>query len=237
MKHISKSSLRAAADIHRSLKASHQQHAHITLPCETWDLLQQYVRQTKLARKRGWHAAARRFQERIADMLQCLQNLVAEELRMIASDAQSRPIQSQQAIYDDIQALREEFDEVEVDLGGHSLSVTTEPIALEGVSLGRFQIQLDWVELLGAFKTHDLEGLLKYSGFDRQLRSSPDVLESFSRSTKLWSGQDTNGRAAEPTGIRYSLPAEFDKQRADDFFKWLNDPDAGVIPWLRNRID
>jgi HEPN domain-containing protein len=96
---------------------------------------------------------------------------------------------------------------------------------------------LDWVELLGAFKTHDLEGLLKYSGFDRQLRSSPDVLESFSRSTKLWSGQDTNGRAAEPTGIRYSLPAEFDKQRADDFFKWLNDPDAGVIPWLRNRID
>ena len=148
MKPISKFSLRAAADIHRSLQASHQQHAHITLPCETWDLLQQYVRQTKLARKRNWHAAARRFQERIADMLQCLQNLVAEELRMIASDAQSRPIQSQQAIYDDIQALREEFDEVEVDLGGHSLSVTTEPIALEGVSLGRFQIQLDWVELL-----------------------------------------------------------------------------------------
>lgn len=95
---------------------------------------------------------------------------------------------------------------------------------------------LDWNELLGVFKTHDLEGLLKYSGFDRQLRANSAVLESFSRINKAWSGNKPKGKGHEPGVVRYSLPDEYDKRDADDFFRWVADPSSGVIPWLRSRL-
>jgi hypothetical protein len=47
-------------------------------------------------------------------------------------------------IYQDLVALGEEFDEIQYDLRGRWLSVTTEPIELEGIYLGPFEIRLDW---------------------------------------------------------------------------------------------
>ena len=50
-------------------------------------------------------------------------------------------------IYRDILALDEEFEEVDIDLDEHELSVTTDRIVLEDVHLGAFQIRLDWRQL------------------------------------------------------------------------------------------
>ena len=50
-------------------------------------------------------------------------------------------------IYADLVALDEEFAEVSFDRRGQTISVTTEPIELEGVYLGPFEIRLDWSDL------------------------------------------------------------------------------------------
>jgi hypothetical protein len=43
-------------------------------------------------------------------------------------------------------------------------------------------ITLDWEMLTATFNTHDLVGLLLYSGLDRKLRTTPAIADSFARS-------------------------------------------------------
>ncbi len=84
---------------------------------------------------------------------------------------------------------------------------------------------LDWERLLGLFKTHDLEGLLLYSGFDRQLRSDPILLRSFTEIIANWSEE-----------TRYTAPDSIDRQRAEEFLGWVIDSKVGVVTWLQSRI-
>jgi hypothetical protein len=53
-------------------------------------------------------------------------------------------------MYRDIQALQEKPFELEIDWDQEELCVTTEPVELEGVYLGRFQIRLSWHNLRSA---------------------------------------------------------------------------------------
>jgi len=50
-------------------------------------------------------------------------------------------------LYEDLDALFEEFPEVDYDFKSHQLQVTTDPVVLEGVELGPFQIVLEWNQL------------------------------------------------------------------------------------------
>ena len=45
-------------------------------------------------------------------------------------------------------ALEDAFEDVQCDVEEHLISVTTEPVILDGIDLGRFQIRLDWEQLL-----------------------------------------------------------------------------------------
>ncbi|MBA4017585.1 MAG: hypothetical protein C0483_10470 [Pirellula sp.] len=59
---------------------------------------------------------------------------------------------------DDLTALETEFNEVEVDLRKKQLSVTTDSIELEGVSLGQFVIRLNWSHL-GENRPYEVEAV------------------------------------------------------------------------------
>ena len=85
---------------------------------------------------------------------------------------------------------------------------------------------LDWNELRGGFKTHDLEGLLVYSGFDRRFRMNKHLVKSLASIIRDWKNGD----------VRYNPPMSFDRKRAHDFLEWVNDPELGVIPWFRSQI-
>ena len=61
-------------------------------------------------------------------------------------------------IYRDILALDDEFEEVEIDLDEHELSVTTDRIVLEDIDLGPFEIRLDW-QRLGASSAYRVVAL------------------------------------------------------------------------------
>jgi hypothetical protein len=47
-------------------------------------------------------------------------------------------------VYEDLLALEVDFEACDFDFRGRWLSVTTEPITLENVYLGPFEIRLDW---------------------------------------------------------------------------------------------
>ena len=56
--------------------------------------------------------------------------------------------QTEAKVYCDLVALDRGFDEAEIDLDEKTVSVTTGPITLEGLYLGRFEIVLSW-DLIG----------------------------------------------------------------------------------------
>lgn len=85
---------------------------------------------------------------------------------------------------------------------------------------------LDWAELLGTFKTHDLESLLAHSGFDSKLRKDQPVKDNFAKIIGVW----------ELGGIRYRRPSDVNKKDASDFMEYVADAKTGVVPWLRKAI-
>jgi len=66
---------------------------------------------------------------------------------------------SLKSIYADLVVLSSEFAEIQVDLREGHLSAITDPISLEGVELGPFEIRLCWSRLRSghAYKVHALE--------------------------------------------------------------------------------
>ncbi len=62
-------------------------------------------------------------------------------LQVLGSTAKSP---SEADVFRELLALDAEFDDVECDFEADELCVTTPSVTLEGISLGRFQIQLNW---------------------------------------------------------------------------------------------
>ena len=69
--------------------------------------------------------------------------------------------------------------------------------------------------LPAAFKTHDLEALLLYSGFRADLEAQRDIQKSLSAVVEQWR---PDGREK----LLYGQPSKFDEK-------------TGVLPWLQSR--
>ena len=94
----------------------------------------------------------------MADELDNFRSHLETAVRTLQSDRPERHVSSVSDLYRDILALREEFEEVEIDLGEHQLSVTTDRIVLEDIHLGRFDIRLNW-RRLGSSSTYRVVAL------------------------------------------------------------------------------
>jgi len=84
-------------------------------------------------------------------------------------------------------------------------------------------------ELPPVFKTHKLEDLILYTGFQKELRGSETLRESFDLIVDAWK---PDGRSR----LLYADPAGFDHDQAHQFLSQLRDPEHGVISWLKNRL-
>jgi len=110
-------------------------------------------------------------------------------------------------LWKDIVALDAEFDGVILDLQNRALSVTTEPIELEGVYLGTFQIELSW-------KDSGCGHLWRYhiiAGDPHPAASNEDVTHPHVQSESLCEGDGTE-----------SINAALQTGRLLDFFTLVN---------------
>ncbi|HEV2968433.1 MAG TPA: hypothetical protein VGY55_00500 [Pirellulales bacterium] len=116
------------------------------LPADAWDDLVQITRRIERAERKGWHLAAAQLAGDQTFLATCVQSELATWMECRRSRPVSRPLPNASDLFRDLAALQEEFGEVKYE-GGQELWVTTEPIELEGIRLGRFQIRLNWLAI------------------------------------------------------------------------------------------
>ena len=147
MKHHDQRLLRLAIAIEEKLKTAQCNTSQAELPTATWLQCEQTLRLIRRAQRHGWQLAAQRLRHDLQGNLRSLQ------ADLIEFDCGLEPQQSERCqtsvrdIHADLITLREEFDTVAFDQRRRTISVTTEPIELDGVYLGPFEIHLDWSNL------------------------------------------------------------------------------------------
>ena len=113
-------------------------------PTDNWDECSRLIRQISLATSRGWILAAVRLWSRLPTALQALQLRLAQ---CVSSYELASATPSFRSIYEEILALEAEFGGFTVDFQAETLSVQTEPIELEDILLGEFEIRLNWLRI------------------------------------------------------------------------------------------
>ena len=144
MPSINKPILRLALAIHAWLASKQTNEPLIELPNDTWSRCTELARQIRRAQLRGWHLAARELHSDLSYSLISLSDQLAVIRERLPRSQVVEPSVSANALYRDLLALNETFGEMDFDLAAKRLSVTTDPISLEGVYLGPFEIQLQW---------------------------------------------------------------------------------------------
>ena len=128
------------------------------LPIAYWDDLVTTARQIKRARQHGFHLAAAsliKTQLTEATRFQYQFNAWLDRRRDLSS---LRPSRNAENLFRDLIGLKQEFGDVTYDRDETELSVTTEPIELEGVHLGPFAIRLN-CQLVGITKPYRVVAL------------------------------------------------------------------------------
>jgi len=215
---------RAAAQIHEQLTRVNIGSRWIELPQEAWNEAGLIIGRLRLALARGWNTAARTL---LLD-LEYVTRQVCQELNRFQSDLPEAPAADKVArsheIAKDLVALYEEFHEVTVDTQNKIISVVTESIELEGVTLGRFRIELAWREI-GTKSAYEVVALKPCAASENEAVTHPHV-----QGQRLCEG---DGAAA--------LRAALTEGRLLDFFMLANqilqtyNADSAYIPlerWL-----
>ena len=140
--------LRLAIAIREQLSTRPSTTARVELPTAIWQHSENLLRRMRRARQHGWQLAAQRLQRDLRETLHRLRSELTLIDRMLEPSRNESHSASAGDIYADLAALHEEFDEVSFDRRGRTFSVSTEPIELEGVYLGPFEIRLDWSDLV-----------------------------------------------------------------------------------------
>ncbi|MBL9165612.1 MAG: hypothetical protein JNL18_23005 [Planctomycetaceae bacterium] len=116
------------------------------LPLASWQRVQRSYSLVVAAQLRKWRYAARQGRDRLRRSLADLRRQLDElNGQLAASGPGYSP--SFRDLHDDLAVLAAEFPDFSLDLAQATISVVTEPIILEGVDLGRFEIELSWREL------------------------------------------------------------------------------------------
>ena len=136
-----------ALKIHGALSRNRPSNSDWELPNLLREQTDTLCRLIRKARRRSWRLACRRLQQDLCSLVRDYQ----QQLAAIEQRLMPRPVTAGMStshdIYTDLLALDEEFEAVTFDHSEQTLTVTTEPIELEGVYLGPFDICLDWDKL------------------------------------------------------------------------------------------
>jgi hypothetical protein len=146
---------RAAIKIHERLLVPAWSRCLEYWPPAQWERLRTLLWRLRKVQSRGWQAAAR---EVIADV-EFETQLLMSKLKTFHKELGALPKQSRMCspgqIAADLAALADEFASVRIDLQARTITVQTEPIELEGLWLGPFDICL-WWERLGVRRPYEV---------------------------------------------------------------------------------
>jgi hypothetical protein len=114
------------------------------LPVDAWNSLVQITRRIQRAHDHGWHLAAASLAAEQLEEAKYLEQRINSWIEERGSRSMPTDLPQATDLYRDLVGLNEEFGEVQCDSDRTELFVTTGPITLSGISLGRFEIRLNW---------------------------------------------------------------------------------------------
>lgn len=138
-----KQDIRLAIELYDTLRTKLSQAEPQRLPLAAWQRCQSLHRRLELARQHGWLRAEQRMLGELRTAAGQLQVEAAQLERTLAGPSHEYLTQQPHDIYRDLQTIRREFGGLRYDGNARYVSVTTEPIELEEVYLGEFEIRLD----------------------------------------------------------------------------------------------
>jgi hypothetical protein len=107
------------------------------------------------ARSRNLPLAAATLDRGLEKALSRLQERLASHLNLLASRSAAPKVPSLDHLYCEVAGLSEEFDKIHHDLKQRLIVVTTEPIELDDVCLGAFEIRLS-LNRLGEYRPYEV---------------------------------------------------------------------------------
>jgi hypothetical protein len=147
MSAINKRLVRLALAIGGELASHRGRTRLIDLPTGSWGRCVELVRRVRRAQLRGWHLAADELRTELGYTIPTLQSELAAIHQQLPRAIVVQRFPTTNDLYQDLLLLTEEFENVDYDCRARKLSVMTEPIVLEGIYLGPFEIELDWGRL------------------------------------------------------------------------------------------
>lgn len=131
--------LRAACRVHTAYAAIRSDRQEFDLPTNAWEEVVAVFRCWREACYRNWTAAAMRQRETLARELEHLGNQVRSRLAA-CHDVERRAVPTLRLLFEELTTAAAEFENWQ--LSASEISVTTEPIRLDEIELGPFQIRL-----------------------------------------------------------------------------------------------
>jgi hypothetical protein len=117
------------------------------LPEHLWQKSQVLAARIEKAKQSSLGLAVSKLGRDLKYSIDCLHQCLKRISDQVHETAAARQFASPSELYSDLVALQAEFDELEWDLSARTVSVTTEPIVLDDIDLGSFEIRLHWDRL------------------------------------------------------------------------------------------
>mgnify|MGYP003618375674 FL=1 len=202
MSPVDRKLLRIACRLQSAYAAIRPNPREFYLPQYAWDEVQAAYRGWITAQERGWQRVAAAQRATLIGELEHFDGEIRSRLTTLRA-APPPAIPGLRLLYEELVATDEEFNGVLLEEG--ELSITTEPIALDDVELGRFKIRLHF-ERLGTEYPYSLRALEP-----NPAASCPDTTHPHVNCERLCAGE---GRSA--------IAAALAEGRLLDFFTIVN---------------
>jgi hypothetical protein len=135
---------RLAGRVAAAYASARTEHCRFSLPESTWEDAHDHCVLIAKAEIRGWRHAVALERRRLGRELERLNRLI-EDLRRCVEAEISPATPSTTDLYEELVAANDEFGDVHAD--DSELWVVTEPVILEGIRLGAFEIRLNLRQL------------------------------------------------------------------------------------------
>lgn len=147
--------LRIACRLQSAYAAIQQDRCEFYLPQPAWDEVQAAFRAWTTAGNRHWPRAAAQQRDTLVRELEHLDREICNRLVTLRNESIST-IPQLRLLYEELVAVDDEFEGLLLEEG--ALSITTEPITLDDVELGRFKVRLH-LDRLGADTPYTVRAL------------------------------------------------------------------------------
>ncbi|TWU33210.1 hypothetical protein [Novipirellula artificiosorum] len=135
---------RAATAIHAMIASPQNRPDRVSIDPQLLTRITSLEQRKQTAERLHWQSASLQLDQQLIQSVRALVNQATLKIDRLESEPNLPQVCSVREILDDLTGLEADFGVVNIDRKNATVSVVTDEIVLDGVSLGPFEIQLQW---------------------------------------------------------------------------------------------